>query len=94
MYYTDSLLNIYTWNFSDALLLISNFRCRADFFSASSPGHFRSLTGNGVSYESDLKALFVEIACNLDSDALKQLEGDEHTIALIQAARVASLKKP
>jgi hypothetical protein len=69
-------------------------RCRADFFSPSSPGYGRCLTGNGVSYESDLKALFVEIACNLDSDALRQLEGDDHAIALVQAARIAKLKKP
>lgn len=73
---------------------MSHSRCRADFFSASSPGHFRCLTGNGVSYEGDLKALFVEIACNLDSEALKQLEGDDHAMALVQAARVASQKKP
>jgi hypothetical protein len=76
------------------LLVMLQSRCRADFFSPPSPGYSRCLSGAGVTYESDLKELFVEIACNLDSDALQQLEGDEHAIALVQAAGVAKIKKP
>ncbi len=65
-------------------------RCRADFFSSPSPGHSRSVTGNVIAYESDLKALFLALACNLDSEALQQLQGDEHAVALVQAARNSS----
>ncbi len=75
-------------------LLMSAFRCRADFFSAPSPGHTRSSVGNVVAYENDLKALFSSLSCNLDSDALQQLEGDEHAMALVQAARNASFGNP
>ena len=69
-------------------------RCRADFFSPPSPGHSRGLTGSGVTYESDLKALFVALACGIDSEALQQLAGDEHAIALVQAARVSCQTGP
>lgn len=45
------------------------------------------MTVNGVAYEDDLKALFMLLACNLDSEALQQIHGDPHAIALVHAAR-------
>ena len=75
---------------SSGVCYLNACRCRADFFSAPSPGHPRSSVGNVVAYENDLKALFIALSCNLDSDALQQLEGDAHAIALVKAARNAS----
>jgi len=52
------------------------------------------LTGSGITYESDLKALFVVLACSIGDEALRQLQGDEHAIALVQAARNARPTQP
>jgi hypothetical protein len=82
-----SVLLLSCFSFCQLCPLMFHFRCRADFFASPSPGHSRSLTGNVVAHESDLKALFIVLACNLDSEALQQLQGDEHAAALVHAAR-------